>query len=368
MFLRRLWLTDFRSWQQVELDAVEGTSVLRGPNGVGKTNLLESIAWLATLSSFRGASNDALVRVGADTAVIRAEVESDGRTQLIEAEISRTGRNRVLVNRQKLKRAADLLGTLRVSVFSPDDLEVIKGGPAMRRGLVDDLLVALHPRNHGVRSDWERALRQRNALLKSVGGRLDESAELTLDVWDNKASAAGERLVTLREQLLVRLAPGVQRAYVDLAGEGERVELTYRRSWSGTLSEGLRSTRKDDLRRSITTAGPHRDEVVVELDGLPARTHASQGEQRCLALALRLAAHRELTAELGTAPVLLLDDVFSELDPHRASALVRSLPGGQSFLSTAGEPLETLLDAGLKPEAVIEVRRGELLVDATGGG
>lgn len=352
----------------MELDAVEGTSVLRGPNGVGKTNLLEAIAWLATLSSFRGASNDALVRVGADTAVIRAEVESDDRTQLIEAEISRAGRNRVLVNRQKLKRATDLLGTLRVSVFSPDDLEVIKGGPAMRRGLVDDLLVAMHPRNQGVRSEWERALRQRNALLKSVHGRLDESAELTLEVWDQKASSSGEELATLREELLLRLAPGVQQAYVDLAGAGERVVLTYKRSWSGTLSEGLRNARRDDLRRSITTAGPHRDEIVVELDGLPARSHASQGEQRCLALALRLAAHRELTSELGTAPVLLLDDVFSELDPSRASALVRSLPQGQSFLSTAGEPLETLLDAGLQPQAVIEVRSGELLVDATGGG
>ncbi|MGI9579026.1 MAG: DNA replication/repair protein RecF [Microthrixaceae bacterium] len=364
MYLRRLWLTDFRSWQQLEFDSVEGATVLRGPNGVGKTNLLEAIAWLATMSSFRGASNDALVRAGCDSAVIRAEVESDGRAQLIEAEISRTGRNRVLVNKQRLKKAADLLGTLRVSVFSPDDLEVIKGGPAMRRGLIDDHLVALHPRNQGVRAEWERALRQRNALLKSVGGRLDESAELTLEVWDQKASAAGSELASLREQQLTRLAPAVQQAYVDLAGAGETVRVTYMRSWNGELSEALVGARRDDLRRGVTTVGPHRDEVLVELDGLPARSHASQGEQRCLALAIRLAAHRELTSALGSAPVLLLDDVFSELDPARAEALVHSLPEGQSYLSTAGEPLTALLQAGLKPDAVLEVRPGELHMEA----
>jgi DNA replication and repair protein RecF len=358
--IRRLWLTDFRSWPQVQLDAVGGTTVLRGPNGVGKTNLLESIAWLATMRSFRGASDDALVRSGADAAVLRAEIESDGRTHLIEAEISRTGRNRVLVDKQKLKRSSDLLEALRVSVFSPDDLEIVKGGPSIRRRLVDDLLVALHPRNQVVRGDWEKALRQRNALLRSVGGRLDESAELTLEVWDQKASVAGDQLARLREELVARLSPGVQQAYVDLAGEGECVEIGYARSWMGDLAEALRGARRDDLRRGVTTVGPHRDEVVVELDGMPARTHASQGEQRCLALALRLAAHRELTSELGTAPVLLLDDVFSELDPKRARALVRSLPDGQSFLTTAGEPLDSLLEAGLEPEVVLEVRPGEL--------
>lgn len=361
MQIRHLWLTDFRSWPQVQLDAVGGTTVLRGPNGVGKTNLLESIAWLATMRSFRGASDDALVRSGADAAVLRAEIESDGRVHLIEAEISRNGRNRVLVDRQKLRRSSDLFAALRVSVFSPDDLAIVKGGPSIRRRLVDDLLVALHPRNQGVRGDWERALRQRNALLRSVGGRLDESAEITLEVWDQKASVAGEELARLREDLVAKLSPGVQQAYVDLAGQGECVELGYTRSWRGDLAGAFGESRRDDLRRGVTTVGPHRDEVMVELDGMPARTHASQGEQRCLALALRLAAHRELTSELGTAPVLLLDDVFSELDPLRARALVRSLPEGQSFLTTAGEPLDTLLEAGLRPEAVLEVRPGELL-------
>ena len=367
MFLRHLCLGDFRSWQEAELTPPTGTTVLRGPNGVGKTNVLEAIGWLATLSSFRGASNDALVRVGAESAIVRAEVEYEGRTQLVEAEISRTGRNRVLVNKQRLRRASDLLGTLRVTVFSPEDLELVKGGPAVRRNMLDDLLVALHPRNAGVRAEWERALKQRNALLKGVHGRLDESAELTLEVWDQKASAAGEELTAQREALLRRLAPAVLQAYEDLAEVAVPVELTYRRSWREPLATAMVDARADDLRRGLTTVGPHRDEVAVQLDDMPARTHASQGEQRCLALALRLAAHRELTRELGTAPVLLLDDVFSELDPDRARALVRSLPGGQAFLSTAGEPFAALVAAGLSPDAVVDVGPGTLSVDHPAG-
>lgn len=355
MRVRELWLNDFRSYGNAQLVCPAGLSAVRGPNGVGKTNLLEAIGYLASLSSFRGAPADALIRDGADSAVVRAEVEADGRTQLIEAEISRTGRNRVQVNRQRLRRTSDLLGTLRVSVFSPDDLELIKGGPGIRRSMLDDLLVALHPRNDAVRSDWERVLRQRNALLKQVGGRLDESAELTLGVWDAKAAAVGEKLAGLRTELVDRLGPAVQTAYRDLAGAGEQVTLTHRRGWSGSLEEALTGSRRDDLRRGITTVGPHRDELWVELDGMVARTHASQGEQRCLALAIRLAGHREVTGETGTPPVLLLDDVFSELDPERCDALVTSLPIGQAFLSTAAP-----LPAAVHPEAVIEVSAGEL--------
>ena len=359
MRVRELWVTDFRSYDSAHLVCPEGLCVIRGPNGVGKTNLLEAVGYLATLSSFRGAPGDALIRVGADAAVVRAEVESDGRAQLIEAELSRTGRNRVQVNRQRLRRTRDLLGTLRVSVFAPDDLELVKGGPGVRRGMLDDLLVSLHPRNDGVRAEWERALRQRNALLKQVGGRLDESAELTLGVWDDKAGAAGEELLALRTALVDRLAPAVQTAYRDLAGAGEVVRLEYRRSWQGGLGEALAASRRDDLRRGVTTVGLHRDELWVELDGLPARTHASQGEQRCLALSLRLAGHREVAADVGTPPVLLLDDVFSELDPTRCEALVASLPAGQAFLSTA-----TALPPSVSPQAVVEVREGRLVETA----
>jgi DNA replication and repair protein RecF len=198
-------------------------------------------------------------------------------------------------------------------------------------------------------------LRQRNALLKQVGGHLDDAAEVTLGVWDAKAAASGSRLAELREGLVTRLGPAVQQAYRDLSGGGDLVEVGYRRSWAGPLDEALASGRRDDLRRGLTLVGPHRDELVLALNGLPARTHASQGEQRCLSLALRLAGHRELAAELGAPPILLLDDVFSELDRDRSAALLDALPMGQAFLSTAGA-----LPEGARPDAVFEVGAGTL--------
>jgi len=354
--VRELWLTDFRSYASAHLECPPGLCAIRGPNGVGKSNLLEAVGYLSTLGSFRGAPGDALIAVGSETAVVRGEVEQDERVQLVEAELTRTGRNRVQVNRQRLRRTQDLLGTLRTTVFSPDDLELVKGGPGMRRNLLDDLLVSLHPRNEALRSDWERALRQRNALLKQVGGRLDEAAELTLGVWDAKASAAGSELAALREHLVARLGPAVQQAYDDLAGaHGGKVRLSYVRSWTGGLDEAFIEARRDDLRRGVTTVGPHRDELAIVLDDMPSRTHSSQGEQRCLALALRLAGHREVALEVGAPPVLLLDDVFSELDPDRSAALVHSLPAGQAFLTTA-VPLPEMV----VPELVVDVTPGEL--------
>jgi DNA replication and repair protein RecF len=339
----------------VELEAPDGLCVLRGPNGVGKSNLLEAIGYLATLRSFRGAPADALVADGEGSAVVRGEVEHDGRVALIEAEITRAGRNRAQVNRQRLRRTADLLEVVRVTVFSPDDLELVKGGPGGRREALDDLLVALHPRNDTVRAEWERVLRQRNALLKQVGGRLDDAAEVTLAVWDSKAADSGSELADLRQALVRRLGPSVQQAYRDLSGGADLVEVTYRRSWAGPLGEAIAASRADELRRGLTLIGPHRDELGLVLNGLPARTHASQGEQRCLALALRLAGHRELTAEAGSPPILLLDDVFSELDHDRSAALLDALPIGQAFLSTAGS-----LPGGARPAAVFEVGAGTL--------
>lgn len=359
MELRHLWLTDFRSYAATELVCPSGLCVLRGPNGVGKSNVVEAIGYLATLGSFRGAPGEAMIRVGAGTAVVRGEVDHDGRELLIEAELTRSGRNRVQVNRQRLRRSRDLLGALRVSVFSPDDLQLVKGGPSGRRQWLDDLLVSLHPRNDAVRSEWERVLRQRNALLKQVAGRLDEAAAVTLQVWDEKAAVSGEQLVAHRRALLDGAVPFVQRAYDDLAGGDARVSLEYVTERSGGLAEALEAARRDDVRRGITTVGPHRDDVRVLLDGMPARTHASQGEQRGLALALRLAGHRHVTDETGSAPVLLLDDVFSELDPARCKALVASLPTGQAFLTTAG-----VLPDGMAAETVVDVVPGALQVEA----
>ncbi|MGH9178838.1 MAG: DNA replication/repair protein RecF, partial [Acidimicrobiales bacterium] len=323
MRVHRLWLTDFRNYQSAEVElATEGLTVLVGGNGEGKTNLLEALGYLATLSSFRGAPTEALVRAGCSTAVVRADAARAGRSLRVEAEIAVSGRSRFLVNSQPLRRAADLLGALRVSLFSPDDLELVKGGPAGRRQWLDDALVALLPRNGAVRADLERILRQRNALLKQAKGRLDAATEATLDVWDAKLATTGEELSQGRADLVARLEGPVGKAYDQVSGTAADVGMAYERSWSGQLAPALAAARADDVRRAVTTTGPHRDELRLTLAGLPARTHASQGEQRSLAFALRLAAHEVVIEATGTPPVLLLDDVFSELDPERSAALV----------------------------------------------
>ena len=358
MRVRRLWLQDFRNYAGAELALANGLTVVVGQNGQGKTNLVEALSYLSTLESFRGAPNDALVRAGADRAIVRAEVRhADGRELLIEAEIPRTGRGRVQVNRQRLGRTRDLLGTLRTSIFAPDDLVLVKGGPAERRRLLDDTLVALDARVDALRSDLERVLRQRGALLKQAGGRLTSEIGFTLDVWDAKLTSLGERLASERERLVDALGPVVIAAYQELASSDAPVSLAYVAPWRERgLADALEAARLDDVRRQVSTVGPHRDELDVVLQGLPARTHASQGEQRCLALTLRLAAHRVVTERVGSAPVLLLDDVFSELDAARSATLVRSLPKGQAVLTTAGG-----LPVGIEPERVLRVVDGTLV-------
>ena len=354
MQLRRLWLTDFRGYREADVSFDPGLTAVLGPNGQGKTNLLEAIGYLATLASFRGAPNDALVRAGAERAIVRAEAEREGRELLLEAEIVANGRNRTQLNRQPLRRARDLLGALRVTVFSPDDLTLVKGSPGDRRGYLDETLVSLHPRYDQMRSDLDRVLRQRGALLKQSGGRLNAEIELTLDVFDAKLVAAGEALALARRDLVAKLEPLLGQAYDQVAQQSAEVRATYAPAWMDVgLAAALAASRKDDLRRGVSTVGPHRDELDLVIAGLPSRTHASQGEQRSLALALRLAAHQVVTEQTETSPVLLLDDVFSELDPERSDALLRSLPAGQTVLSTAGG-----LPPGAVPGAVLHVRDG----------
>lgn len=355
MHLEHLWLTDFRSYRSADLELPEGVTAVLGDNGRGKTNLLEAAAYLASLRSFRGAPSEALVARGAERAVVRGQWVVDGRDHLVEAEVSLTGRNRVMVDRQRLRRVRDLVEVARVTVFAPDDLVLVKGGPANRRELLDDAIVAARPTHDLVRSDWEKALRQRNSLLRQMGGRQDEAALVTLDVWDTKAAEAGDRLADLRSRLVDRLGPFVAGAYSDVAGSDSSVELRYESPWRGEgLAAALAASRPDDLRRGTTLVGPHRDEVSVVLDGMPARTHASQGEQRSLALALRLAVHRLLTEVHGAPPLLLLDDVFSELDPGRSSALLTALPAGQALLTSASG-----LPAGMAVDLVVDVAGGE---------
>ena len=356
MHLQRVWLNDFRSYPSLDVELPAGLTALLGRNGQGKSNVLEAVAYLATLESFRGAPADALVRRGASSAVVRGQVLVEGREQLIEAEINPAGRNRVQVNRQRLQRTRDLVEALRVTVFAPDDLELLKGGPAVRRSYLDKALVLERPAVDSVRSDFEKALRQRNALLKQCKGRLDQAAGLTLDVWDLKLAQAGEELTRLRRGLADRLGPVTTRAYRDVAGETSEVRLVYVSEWHDRgLAAALLESRADDVRRGTSLVGPHRDDLLVLLNEMPSRTHASQGEQRSLALGLRLGVHRLVTSRMGVPPVLLLDDVFSELDPERSAALLAALPQGQTLLSSATE-----LPPGAVADLTLDVTTGRL--------
>lgn len=337
MTIDRLWLTDFRNHRDVDLSFDEGVTLVSGPNGQGKTNLLEAVAWLARGSSFRSAPTEALVREGSEAAVIRAEVSNQGRTVLLEAELSLGGRSRIQVNRQRVSRVRDMLGHFRATVFSPDDLVLVKGGPSERRRWIDDLLVDLHPRNHGLRSDFEKVLRQRNALLKQARGRLTSDIGSTLDVWDSKMVEVGESLASSRKEVLESLGPLVSELSSVLADGKALLSATVLDNWSSEgLALALKRSRNEDLKRGLTTTGPHRDDVNFILNDMPARTHGSQGEQRTLALALRLAGHRLVADQTGLEPVVLLDDVFSELDQHRSAGLISVLPNTQAVLTTAG--------------------------------
>ncbi|MFZ4514899.1 MAG: DNA replication/repair protein RecF [Acidimicrobiia bacterium] len=360
MRVRRLWLRDFRCYREAELAFPDGLLVIEGANGQGKTSLLEAVAWGATARSLRGVPDAALVRTGAPTAIVRMEVEDGaGRPQLLEAELHAVGRNRIRVNGKALPRTRDLVGFLRVTVFAPDDLELIKGGPATRRLFLDDLLEAMAPRYVAICSDYERVVRQRNAALRT--GDIDST---TLAVFDDQLVAHGAALLRGRLRLTDRLLPAIAGAYSNLAGAAAKVGEAYEAPWAasppeadgdleGLLRDALGRLRRQEHDRRVTLVGPHRDDWKLLLDGLEARVQASQGEQRCLALALRLGGHTLVTEIINDKPVLLLDDVFSELDPTRSAALVANLPNGQTLLTTAGS-------APVTPEQVIRVVDGRI--------
>ncbi len=357
MRLDHLWIADFRNFAGVELELEpDGLTVVVGENGQGKTNLLEAIAYVARLESFRGVSKEVLVRLGTSSAVVRAEGSRNGKRLLIEIEILPGGRDRVLLNKQRPQRARELSEWVRVTIFSPEDLEIIKSGPSARRRYLDEILASLQQRNEVARHELDRILRQRSTLLRQSGGRLDRDATTTLDVWDGKLAEVGEALASSREELVRPLGPLVQDVYNELAGSPEEVQLVYERSWQGDLLGALRDHRDEDLRRGLTLVGPHRDDVSVKLGGRSSRTHASQGEQRCLALALRLASHQLVEARVGSSPLLLLDDVFSELDSRRSEALVELLPRCQAVLTTTGA-----LPARTVPSRTVSVRRGQIV-------
>jgi len=357
-----LELVDFRNYVSAQFDLTAGTTVVVGDNGQGKTNLAEALAYLATLTSFRGAPSDALIRIGADQAIIRALVHhNDGRDSLIEAELPVIGRNRVQVNKQKLQRVRDLLGTVRVTVFSPDDLTIVKGGPGDRRRFMDDTLVALAIKYDMARLDIDRIVRQRNTLLKQAqkAGYRDLPTELsaTLDVWDSKFAEIADQFGYARATLVSRITPMVRDAYEQLAGVATPIELKYEPEWRRVgLIAALQAVRTDDVRRGVSTVGPHRDELELSINGLASRTHASQGEQRTLALALRLAGHRLVTERTESAPILVLDDVLSELDDGRARALLGHLPGGQVVITSASK-----LPSAAKADRIIRIKNGTVV-------
>jgi len=357
-----LELVDFRCFTGIRFEPdPTGLTVLRGANGAGKTSVLEAVGWLATQRSFRGAPREALVRTGQERAFVRAEIDQAGRRVQIEAEVPGAGPARTLVNRQVVRRRSQLADGLRVTVFAPDDLQLIQGGPMGRRDLLDEILVTGAARHDALVADVDRCLRQRAALLRQAGGRLGPDEEATLAVWDERLAAAGTGLAEARAALVAALEPLVDAATRRLAGDDTPVHLVYRRSWTGDLAEALAATRRDDLRRQTTGLGPHRDDVDIVIGTRPSRTHASQGEQRSVALALRLAAHRLAAETHVEPPVLLLDDVFSELDATRAEALVGQLPPGQVLLTTAADP-----PAVITPNRVVVVAHGQLVGDGAG--
>jgi DNA replication and repair protein RecF len=361
----RLALTDFRCYPAVDLVLPSGVTVVSGANGEGKTSLLEALSWAATTHSFRGVPDVALVRSGTEAAFVRVTVQEPDREQLLEAEIRAVGRNRVRMNRHPLARARDLLGLLRVTVFAPDDLQLVKGGPAGRRAYLDDLLVAVAPRYEAVQAEYDRVLKHRNALLRQ--GLRGPDAESTLMVFDDQLVRAGSELVRGRLRLTARLLPAVREAYRGLAGEGDDVDADYEAEWAEgsvapvaedvepLLRAALVERRATEVDRGVTLVGPHRDEWRLRLAGLDARTHASQGEQRTLALGLRLAGHKVCAEVVGTEPVLLLDDVFSELDRARAEALVSELPAGQTLITTA-----STVPVSVHPDRQLRVREGRV--------
>lgn len=362
MFVSRLELTDFRNYARLELDLAEGVTAIIGANGQGKTSLTEALSYLATLKSFRGVPTEAMIRTGVDAAIVRATIiHPDGREILVEAELSRVGRNKAQVNRQRLTKSRDLLGVVRTTVFSPEDLGLVKESPEVRRTFLDDALVAVSPKLDQLCGEVDRVLRQRNALLKQAGGRLTADIETTLDVWDERFVECGTALGNERAQMVATIQPLVQRAYEDLAERNTPLELSYDPQWRRDgLAASLTAHRHDDVRRGTSTVGPHRDDVEMTLNGLPARTHASQGEQRTLALALRLAVHRLVTEVTAGPPVLILDDVLSELDPQRAAALLGHFPEGQVLITTAG-----VLPTAAHPDRIVHIHGGAV-VDGDG--
>lgn len=356
MHISHLGLVDFRSYESVELDLGPGVITFLGANGQGKTNLVEAIGYAATGRSHRVATDAPLVRIGADRAIVRVLAQRDGRDLLVELEINPGRSNRARLNRAPVPRQRDALGQVRRVLFCPEDLTLVKGDPGERRAFLDELLVALTPRFDGVLSDLERVLRQRNSLLKSAsslrggGARSRAAAEQTLSVWDDHLVALTGEVIQARGRLVEALAGPVERRYGEVAPEDRdpRVGIRYQpgvpnleETERGPVEQAARAAlsarREEEFARGVTLVGPHRDELVLSLHDLPVRGYASHGESWSMALALRLASFDLLSADSGPEgePVLILDDVFAELDAGRRDRLAAAVAGVEQVLITA---------------------------------
>jgi DNA replication and repair protein RecF len=349
VYVRHLGLRDFRSWEHAELELTPGRTVFVGPNGYGKTNLVEALWYSSTLGSHRVATDAPLVRVGAARAVVSTIVVNDGRECAVDLEIAAGRANKARLNRSPVRSPREVVGVLRAVLFAPEDLALVRGDPADRRRYLDDLAAIRRPRVAAVRADYEKVLRQRTALLKSASGarfRGDRGALDTLDVWDGHLAAHGAELMAARIELVTELAPEVQKSYQLLAPPSRPAAIAYRTSLdievdrTGTdelraaLLAHMAQRRDAELERGVCLVGPHRDDLELRLGEQLAKGFASHGESWSMALALRLAAYELLRAE-GGDPVLLLDDVFAELDSARREALAAAAASAEQVLVTA---------------------------------
>jgi len=360
MYVTDVELVDFRNYEQASLVFAPGVNVLTGANGQGKTNIVEAVAYLATLTSHRVGVDGPLVRRGAGRAVVRARVVAgvdDARTLMLELEINPGAANRARLNRAPQRRARDLLGALRVVAFTPDDLGLVQGDPSARRDAVDDVVVTRWPRLAGVKADYDKVLRQRNALLKQAAarGRLDAEAAATLDVWDAQLVSFGAEIVTARAATITDLGPFLQASYEAIAPANNLATAVYAprletlRAYlaedelpspgevAGLLQDALAQRRPDEVRRGVSLVGPHRDEIELSVGTLPAKGYASHGEAWSLALAWRLAGFH-LLRDGGLEPVMILDDVFAELDATRRGRLADEVVAAEQTIITAAVP------------------------------
>ncbi|OBF23165.1 DNA replication/repair protein RecF [Mycobacterium kubicae] len=356
MYVRHLGLRDFRSWAHADLELLPGRTVFVGRNGFGKTNLVEALWYSSTLGSHRVGTDAPLIRAGADRAVISTIVVNEGRELAVDLEVAAGRANKGRLNRSPVRSTREVVGVLRAVLFAPEDLALVRGDPADRRRYLDDLATVRRPAIAGVRADYDKVLRQRTALLKSLSGarfRGDQAALDTLDVWDGRLAQHGAELMAARMNLVNQVAPEVEKAYQLLAPESRAASIGYRASIDaiapGTTEGGdrgfleaallaaLAARRDAELERGVCLVGPHRDDLELRLGDQPAKGFASHGESWSMAVALRLASYELLRGD-GSEPVLLLDDVFAELDNRRRQALAAVAQSAEQVLVTAAVP------------------------------